>query len=235
MDDHLSRHLELLLEFKLDKLIDDLDHRIPAIDGEFAGQGQFWSHSRLERIFGLIREAVLDFPDQAVAISLEKGGFGREALSVISDLAQSHFNYWTDCTPSITRLRSGSAPESVREAMHAHAEELMNKIHKDLDKRLKIAAFNLDALPPLSGSQDDNDKKAEKDTKRAVSPVDLSGWWQGLDAQTQNLPQTTLLELARSAFPNKFISRERVRELTPGRKRGPRPFGGKVTAELPPK
>ncbi|MDB5583386.1 MAG: hypothetical protein JWR80_8562 [Bradyrhizobium sp.] len=59
----------------------------------------------------------------------------------------------------------------------------------------------------------------------------LQQWWQGLGADVKALPWTTLIPLARSAFPTNFIDRERIRRLDPGRKRGNKAFGGNASAD----
>lgn len=58
----------------------------------------------------------------------------------------------------------------------------------------------------------------------------LEEWWSGLDEQTKDQSQNVLLELCRAHFPSHHIARERIRELTPGRKRGRKPLRDKTTA-----
>ena len=64
-----------------------------------------------------------------------------------------------------------------------------------------------------------------------LSADNLQKWWNGLAAGERAKPHEVLWELCRAKFPDKFISRERVRELDPGRKRGPKPLSGKMTAK----
>jgi len=58
----------------------------------------------------------------------------------------------------------------------------------------------------------------------------LQSWWEWLDDETRALGHDTLLDLCAAAFPRNHISRDRIRDLAPNRKRGPKPFRGKVTA-----
>lgn len=66
-------------------------------------------------------------------------------------------------------------------------------------------------------------------TKRLPEPL-LAEWWSGLDEQTKGQPQDVLLELCQAHFPSHHIARDRIRELTPGRKRGRKPLRDKTTA-----
>lgn len=61
----------------------------------------------------------------------------------------------------------------------------------------------------------------------------LSEWWSALSAEDKGKPQGALLDMCRAAHPSNSISRERVRLLDTGRKRGPKPFGANRTAQLP--
>jgi len=52
----------------------------------------------------------------------------------------------------------------------------------------------------------------------------LLAWWNNLDSAAQKQSQEILCNLSNSAFPKNFISRQRIRALDPGRKRGPKPI-----------
>jgi hypothetical protein len=68
-----------------------------------------------------------------------------------------------------------------------------------------------DARPPLPGSK-------------------LRAWWGSLTEGEQAKPHLELEHMCRSAHPAHFISRQRIRDLDLGRKRGPKPLSQKVTA-----
>lgn len=65
----------------------------------------------------------------------------------------------------------------------------------------------------------------------AISKALLNAWWTGLQNEVKQLTQDDLWSLCRAHFPNKSISRERIRELTGPRKRGPKPIRGEMTAK----
>lgn len=64
-----------------------------------------------------------------------------------------------------------------------------------------------------------------------VAEAALVGWWASLDRATKKMSHAKLVEVAKSAFPGKFVSRDRVRALDPGRKPGPKPISDKTSAE----
>jgi len=71
------------------------------------------------------------------------------------------------------------------------------------------------------------------DNKRAppLSDAQLARWWEGLATVRDAMSEPKLLRDVRERFPDSFIARERIRALTNGRKRGPKPkFSGKATA-----
>ena len=63
-----------------------------------------------------------------------------------------------------------------------------------------------------------------------LSEAALNDWWKRLGDDQRESSHGALLELCRANFPDKSISRQRVRELSPHRKRGPKPISGKVPA-----
>jgi len=78
----------------------------------------------------------------------------------------------------------------------------------------------------------DSSKVPNKEGNSAprLSDAALRVWWNGLSLEARNLPQIELVDLCKAAFPRNSVSRGRIRELDPGRKRGPKPFSGKLTA-----
>ena len=59
----------------------------------------------------------------------------------------------------------------------------------------------------------------------------LIKWWNGLAAGERAQIHDVLRELCQAKFPSHSISRQRIRDLDPGRKRGPKPSSGKMTAK----
>ena len=63
-----------------------------------------------------------------------------------------------------------------------------------------------------------------------VSSAALSKWWNAKSNTYDALSQDEILTLAKAAFPKNTITRERIRDMTPGRKRGRKPITPKITA-----
>ena len=115
--------------------------------------------------------------------------------------------------------------------MFAKAQTVMETLGKKLKEKLEIAAFDLDADECVVGDDGCLKRRSPSTAKPRLGEEKLMAWWLALDETSKRLPQEVHVRLARAAFPNNSISRERIRAFTVGRKRGPRPSGGKATAE----
>jgi hypothetical protein len=67
-------------------------------------------------------------------------------------------------------------------------------------------------------------------TQPRLSVSKLQKWFDNLSVADRFMPQDKLLSRCKSAHPDHSITRQRIRDLTPGRKQGPRPIGQKTTA-----
>lgn len=63
-----------------------------------------------------------------------------------------------------------------------------------------------------------------------LSDTALNKWWESLADVRDSLSETALQSKIREKYPNKFVSRDRLRKLIGSRKRGPKPFRGKSSA-----
>lgn len=92
--------------------------------------------------------------------------------------------------------------------------------------------IGLDGWPIQDGEIIDSDFTAmpPKVEPKPLPKSALASWWDGLGADRE-LSQVKLLVRVRADHPEHFISRDRIRQLAAGRKRGRRPIGGKATAE----
>jgi len=59
-----------------------------------------------------------------------------------------------------------------------------------------------------------------------LSKAELERWWGSMTAAREALSQDQLLLLIRDKYPDKFIARDRIRELSSGRKPGKKTLGG---------
>ena len=88
--------------------------------------------------------------------------------------------------------------------------------------------FLKDSLNALTGGASDDVQGDEtvRDNRPQLSLAELERWWASKAVIRAKLSQEELLTLIRAAFPANQVSRERIRELSGGRKRGPKTFGG---------
>ncbi len=75
-------------------------------------------------------------------------------------------------------------------------------------------------------------KSAERRKLPPLSQDALQRWWKGLGNADRDLPSDILHKLCMSAHPANSIARDRVRQLVPKRKPGPRPIQPKSSAYL---
>lgn len=61
---------------------------------------------------------------------------------------------------------------------------------------------------------------ASKPELPRISENALKMWFDSLEPSQKELPQEALAKLCRARFPQNYVSRRRIRELTPGRSRG---------------
>lgn len=73
-------------------------------------------------------------------------------------------------------------------------------------------------------------KPREPQNPRLADPQ-LTRWWATLAEQAVAMTEAELLASIRSTYPDKFISRDRVRELMRPRKTGKKPFSDKMSAK----
>lgn len=59
-----------------------------------------------------------------------------------------------------------------------------------------------------------------------LSNAELERWWDSMAGARDSLSQDQLLLLIRDKHPDKFIARDRIRDLSSGRKPGKKPLGG---------
>lgn len=89
------------------------------------------------------------------------------------------------------------------------------------------------ALAPPTETQSDDDKDDGEDggSKPRLPDPRLQKWWDGKASVREGLSIDDLWTLARASFPDHHISRDRMRVLAGGRKRGPKPIGDESAAE----
>lgn len=60
--------------------------------------------------------------------------------------------------------------------------------------------------------------------KAPMPEAHLTAWLKGLGSEAEDVSQAALYEVAKAAFPRNRVTREQIRRMTAGRKRGPKPI-----------
>lgn len=87
------------------------------------------------------------------------------------------------------------------------------------------------ALEAGGAAPDQSSDANQLPTKPRLPDANLNEWWDKKAAVRDGLAIDELLAIARTKFPNNHVSRDRIRDLARGRKRGPKPIGDKSAAE----
>jgi hypothetical protein len=89
-----------------------------------------------------------------------------------------------------------------------------------------IPEFFVDQPAPMTiASQIENCPPIPRDELRPLAESLLQKWWDGKAQVRDALSHSELLTLARAAFPNNHVARDRIRNLAGVRKRGRKPIG----------
>ena len=78
---------------------------------------------------------------------------------------------------------------------------------------------------------EDIEERRPVDHNPPLSQAELTKWWESKADVRDLLSKDELLVLVRAKYPEKAISRDRVRDLVGTRKRGPKPFRGDYSAK----
>ena len=79
----------------------------------------------------------------------------------------------------------------------------------------------------IDASLVESDPHAEAVVKKPnLSAAELNKWWESMAASREQLSQEQLITLVRAKYPENYVARDRVRELSGGRKRGRKGFSG---------
>lgn len=117
-----------------------------------------------------------------------------------------------------------------QQACIASLEE-QNKMLVTECTRLSVKLGELQRLEPaISDTQKNGEVESRLSDLPRLPDGLLASWWEWLDDGERSLGHDLLWDLARASFPRHSISRQRIRELDPHRKRGPKPIRGKNTA-----
>ena len=79
----------------------------------------------------------------------------------------------------------------------------------------------------IDASPVESDTHAEAVAKKPdLSGAELNKWWESMASSREQLSQEQLITLVRAKYPENCVARDRIRDLSRGRKRGPKGFSG---------
>ena len=79
----------------------------------------------------------------------------------------------------------------------------------------------------IDASPVESDTHVEAVAKKPnLSAAELNKWWESMASSREQLSQEQLITLVLAKYPENCVARDRIRELSGGRKRGPKVFGG---------
>jgi hypothetical protein len=74
----------------------------------------------------------------------------------------------------------------------------------------------------------ESDTHVEAGVKKPnLSDAELNKWWESMAPSREQLSQEQLITLVRAKYEGKYVARDRIRELSGGRKRGPKDLAAK--------
>lgn len=121
---------------------------------------------------------------------------------------------------------TGNSTQALADRFHAEGRAIVER---------ELAKWNLElalsgTLAPSAIAEPDQ-RVPRKPAVVSVADAPLRGWWQRLGNRSEAMTQGELLAAARAAFPQKHVSRQRIRDLTGPRKTGPKPIRRKDAAK----
>ena len=224
---HQTDYLTLWLDDRGILLQREIDEAIKSLYAQLSAAGTLRSGYRIKRAIAIWEENTKTFASDAFSRGKDFGG-GVAAHNKVATKIRLILSEFESALSEIVFFPKGAGPPKETSAMRA-ARDLFETAKLDIERKILLARMDFeqeaDANEPFPKSPNQSKQQIPR-----ISKIALHGWWQALDSGTQSLPQDELLAISKAAFPRKFISRERIRELTGPRKRGKKPFSGKPTA-----
>lgn len=220
-------YLTLWLDDKWILLQREIAEAIKSLYAQLSAAGTLRSGYRIKQAIAIWEENTKTFAHDAFSKGKDFRG-GVAAHNKVATKIRLILSEFESALSEIVFFPKGAGQPKETSAMRA-ARDLFETTKLDIERKILLAKMDfeqeVDADEPFSKSPDQLKQQVPR-----LSKIALHGWWQALDPATRSLPQDELLVISKAAFPGKFISRERIRELTGPRKRGKKPFSGKPTA-----
>lgn len=159
---------------------------------------------------------------------LEAGEWG----SPLIDLPKLEMNgcQMVEWEPSFNRCAYAACPPDVTVFDPSYYEESLSAWEIEIMLRSELPN-DADTYANPQLEIEDNQTSEAGAVMPPISQSELAKWWESKSDVRDYLSQEELLTLVRAKYPDKAISRDRVRELIGTRKRGPKPIRGDLSAK----
>jgi predicted DNA-binding protein (UPF0251 family) len=227
--------LDQLLEIWDDEARREFENERDTANSEAILAGRVHSGFHTQELARGAERVALALISKAKSVPLPKHEWGRlEAFAIII------FDRMANEIKQITAGLGGRAPkleaiEEVSRLLVPFQKAVVNeftkmRITEQLSIDYEVTQPEVRVTSAKAGrSQPDNRIIEQVDEVEPLKLTDLSDaklrfWFSALTASQEVLSQNDLWQLCKSAFPKNKIARQRIRDLTPNRKRGPRPI-----------
>lgn len=213
MDERARDHLELKLETESNRCHRTFDQLMRGIVCEQSANRVLGSGSMVRRSLEVIEQMALEYTNYVI----------KEAHTITPD-AES-FSLATKYAKRFLLTLKEQLPRAIKSLINDKTstqeawQRELNRIEGDLNRQLNIAEFDFDKNGVVNPAP--KEKKA-KPKKTPLPKKSLDNWWESKRKVRDAMSQADLLADIRKKYPDNFISRERIRKLTEGRKRGPK-------------
>lgn len=230
MDIRARNHLALALSHAADLQARVFEQTLQRNYGEFSRAGRFHSVMRIVRSIELMEEAIKAY--LATAMSTARKLSPHHVAFVIAAVNCQRFaNRLKEQIPYIVWHPDGQ-PNPKDQSGIVAATRIFDQCKSDLGVLLKLAEFDFDIEQPVTVAEIADNAEHERflpgDREKRLPNLPepkFQSWWRGLGVRRDRMSLLELVASVRSAFPDNRVTRQRIRDLAPGRKRGPKQFG----------
>lgn len=229
MDIRARNHLALALSHAADLQARAFEKTLQRNYGEFSRAGRFHSVMRIVRSIELMEEAIKAY--LATAMSTARKLSPHHVAFVIAAVNCQRFaNRLKEQIPYI--VWTNGQPNPKDQAGIVAATRVFDQCKRDLGVLLKLAEFDFDLEKPVTVAEIAVNTGLERflpgDREKRLPNLPepkFQTWWRGLGVRRDRMSLLELVASVQTAFPDNRVTRQRIRDVASGRKRGPKQFG----------
>jgi hypothetical protein len=232
--DQKRQQLELWLEDEFQSRKRDANRAFAGLRDSVAARGLLHSSLRIEPGLQLCEEHMFSFSKDAFAKMAEIYPTNG-ALELVAGRLRTFLGFLEENFGEIAHY-TGRPKLQRPHAFTRNALDRFKEIGISLERKIEIVRLGLPHTPGVRRVEQVQGDRApfthRSESGPRLSDSDLKKWFDSLGEKKQaTMSQDELWSAAKEAHPHHTITRDRIRALTPNRKRGPKRFGGKMTAD----